>query len=305
MVEDEAAEGELLPLTEAPCRNCGDNTPGRFCRACGQKKTLHVASLREVVGDALEDQLSIATALPRTARGLIAHPGFLTREFLEGRIVRYIRPMRLYLLTSLMFFLALSFFGQSKQIIHVQNRGTADSTFTRRQAEARRAQSADAGDSREGGIHTGIKALDTRFNNNIRTLDTIDATSAARFLNRGLVQRGPTVMFLLLPFYALVLTLFYWGRAYYAQHFIYALHVHSFAFTLFTLMMMTPNNSPGVAVNLALFAWLIVYLFIAQKRVYGQGWLVTGVKYLAIGVIYMIAWAFGFILSVMIAVTLM
>ncbi len=59
-------------------------------------------------------------------------------------------------------------------------------------------------------------------------------------------------MFLLLPFYALPFAIFYWrSRVYYAQHVIHALHIDSFAFSVLALMLMTPINGTGLAINLA------------------------------------------------------
>ena len=43
--------------------------------------------------------------LATSLRDLVLRPGMLTREFLEGRRVRYISPLRLYLIASLVYFL--------------------------------------------------------------------------------------------------------------------------------------------------------------------------------------------------------
>jgi hypothetical protein len=79
-----------------------------FCGHCGQRNATRLVSVRNMLMDALEDQLSVNSALPRTLAGLLFRPGFLTREYVEGRIVRYIAPFRLYLVTSVLFFLGLS-----------------------------------------------------------------------------------------------------------------------------------------------------------------------------------------------------
>lgn len=43
---------------------------------------------------------------------------------------------------------------------------------------------------------------------------------------------------------------------------------------------------PVVAV---LWLWMFIYLFAALKRVYRQGWFVTGIKYCALGLTYFVA----------------
>lgn len=91
-----------------PCLNCGDTTPGRYCRACGQRKGEVRVSMRRLVAEVLEDQLSINSALPRTLTALFLHPGRLTAEYSRGRIASFIAPFRLYLVASLIFFLVAS-----------------------------------------------------------------------------------------------------------------------------------------------------------------------------------------------------
>jgi hypothetical protein len=66
-------------------------------------------SIRAMAAEALEDELTVDHRLPRTLRALFLRPGLLTLEYVNGRIVRYIRPFRLYLVSSVIFFLLLSF----------------------------------------------------------------------------------------------------------------------------------------------------------------------------------------------------
>ncbi|HEU4558041.1 MAG TPA: DUF3667 domain-containing protein [Longimicrobium sp.] len=93
---------------ERPCTNCGDPMPGNFCRMCGQRKIEVRVSLGRMMMEVLDDQFSINSALPRTLVSLLFRPGHLTREYVSGRIARYIPPFRLYLVASVVFFVALS-----------------------------------------------------------------------------------------------------------------------------------------------------------------------------------------------------
>jgi hypothetical protein len=115
-----------------PCLNCGDTTPGRYCRACGQPKGEVRVSMRRLTTEVLEDQLSINSALPRTLAALFLHPGRLTAEYSRGRIASFIAPFRLYLVASLIFFLVASVasrFGLSAETtINGQNPETAGDT---------------------------------------------------------------------------------------------------------------------------------------------------------------------------------
>jgi hypothetical protein len=93
----------------SPCLNCGDPTPGRYCPSCGQQKTAVQVSIRAMVAEAVEDELSLDRRLPATLGALFLDPGQLTAEYVSGRIARYVRPFRLYLVSSVIFFLLLSF----------------------------------------------------------------------------------------------------------------------------------------------------------------------------------------------------
>jgi hypothetical protein len=92
----------------SPCLNCGDPTPGRYCPSCGQQKTGVRVSIRAMLAEALEDELSLDRRLPATLGALFLDPGQLTAEYVNGRIARYVRPFRLYLVSSVIFFLLLS-----------------------------------------------------------------------------------------------------------------------------------------------------------------------------------------------------
>jgi hypothetical protein len=50
--------------------------------------------------------------------------------------------------------------------------------------------------------------------------------------------------------------------------------------------------------ELALSAWILVYILLAMKRVYGQGWLKTFVKYWTLG------WMYFWILSISIPIAI-
>src|SRR5690606_6267087 len=90
------------------CPNCGAPAPSRYCAECGQRQGARLVSMRRLVGEVIEDHLSLSGALPRTLVNLLARPGFLTAEYAAERIARYVAPFRLYLLASLTFFLTLT-----------------------------------------------------------------------------------------------------------------------------------------------------------------------------------------------------
>ncbi|HST62153.1 MAG TPA: hypothetical protein VLK84_25850, partial [Longimicrobium sp.] len=101
---------------------------------------------------------------------------------------------------------------------------------------------------------------------------------------------APTGIFLMMPLFAFILKLLYWRRKrFYVEHFVFALHVHAFAFLLLTAMMLLRNDW----VDAVLGVWFVVALFIAMKRVYGQGYIRTLLKYFLLSQAYMFVLVVG------------
>lgn len=99
------------PTSTVPvCPNCGEvgTARTRYCVGCGQRVGVNQLTVRAFVAEILDEVFSLSGRLPTTLWALCTRPGHLTREFAAGRIVRYVRPFRLYLVSSVIFFLALS-----------------------------------------------------------------------------------------------------------------------------------------------------------------------------------------------------
>src|SRR5579862_5007507 len=80
----------------ARCTNCGTPLTGKYCSGCGQRHhELPVHHFWHFVGEAFEDLTHADSRLWQTLIALLFRPGFLTREFLEGRRARYLPPVRL------------------------------------------------------------------------------------------------------------------------------------------------------------------------------------------------------------------
>src|SRR5437762_1676762 len=105
---------ERPPLTH--CENCGAQLRGHWCAQCGQPAIDYRRSFRHVIIDVLDSFLNWDSKFFATIGWLIARPWYLTNEFLRGRRVRYLHPLRLYLLASILFFFAVSYWAKS---IHV------------------------------------------------------------------------------------------------------------------------------------------------------------------------------------------
>ena len=361
--------GTRRGLPDRPCLNCGDPTPGEYCRSCGQRKVAVLVSVRAMFMDLLEDEFLLNRRLPRTLSSLVLRPGFLTVEHVNGRIARYIRPLRLYLASSIVFFLLFSFFSlrmlsQADFAVSPPAVGAADSlgvaaidsllagidetlsdstlptTATmgleqgRRALEAQRARALAGGDTlaapdsaatrpapgpREPrtvremlgdasiSVNTGVEALDSALVRRARLLGEMTPRQAAERLIGESLNYVPTMMFVLLPVFALALKLLYVRRRrFYAEHFVFLLHTHAFVFLIFTALLITRAavSVPNWLIGL-LFGWVAVYIYVAMKRVYGQGWFRTLLKYWALGWFYLIVLSFSVPLVLAVSILLL
>ena len=91
------------PLTH--CENCGAPLAGEFCAQCGQHAIDYRRSLFRVLLDALDSFLNWDTKFLHSLNVLLLRPWRLTNDFNAGRRVRYVHPLRLYLIASIIFFL--------------------------------------------------------------------------------------------------------------------------------------------------------------------------------------------------------
>src|SRR5437763_11636412 len=105
---------ERPPL--AHCENCGTQLSGKYCSVCGQPAIDYRRSFRHVIVDVLDSFLNWDSKFFATIGLLIARPWRLTNEFLAGKRVRYVHPARLYLLASILFFFAVTYWVKSAHL---------------------------------------------------------------------------------------------------------------------------------------------------------------------------------------------
>ena len=92
------------------CRNCQQPLPDNaaFCPACGQKNTDGRITVKELVGRFFSDLLNLDGRIFQTM-GVLMVPGKLTKNFFEGKHIRYYHPVRLFILSGALFIALLSY----------------------------------------------------------------------------------------------------------------------------------------------------------------------------------------------------
>jgi hypothetical protein len=125
-------------------------------------------------------------------------------------------------------------------------------------------------------------------------LATIEVSQKIRLMKNGgnfavyLIQNVSWMIFVIMPFLALILKLFYVRRQYYyVEHLIFSFHSHAFVFLIFIILMILPESIPESTEGL-LFLTIPVYLYFAMKRVYSQRIFKTLMKFILLIFSYLI-----------------
>jgi hypothetical protein len=268
------------------CRNCGAAAPGRYCPSCGQETTEHLPSAREFLHEFVLHYFAAEGRLWRTLNALVLHPGRLTLEYLAGRKLAYVLPLRLYLTVSVVFFLALrlSVMPTTDKLHSAFHRSLTGghSHFTILGVPGL----GQAVRNPDGSMTCDLPAwLCTRIRERVLQPPE-ELERRVSNLPTELFSHLSTAVFVLLPVFAFYLQLAYVRRTY-GEHFLFALHVHSFWF-LALLLTLLPLPRWILAV---VEGYLLLYTLLALRAVYRSPWWQTVLKGLAVGTAYAVTLA--------------
>lgn len=250
----------------ASCLNCETSLAGEYCHRCGQQAfTTHHFALSHFLRHALHDMTHFDSKIFRSLLPLVFKPGFLTAEYVAGRQKNYIKPITMFVLVNLFFFLVVHRMGMLNWTMAGVTAGLHGVLAKKLVAEKIATQQITA------------EAFETHFNQVLR-------------------YNQKSMFFFLIPLLGVALKVFYLRqRRYYVEHLIFSIHFHSYFLTfivvgmpllvlvlgLFDLAFGTHlarvfGNDPFILVPL-LFGMLI-YLFFALRRVHRQTLFMTGIK---------------------------
>jgi hypothetical protein len=98
--------GHDLNSAPASCENCAAPLQGHYCHACGQSVHSPTRHFGHAVEEVFESFWHLDGRVFRTLRDLLV-PGRVAHNYLAGQRVRYIAPLRLFVILSLLtFFIA-------------------------------------------------------------------------------------------------------------------------------------------------------------------------------------------------------
>ena len=209
----------------ANCHNCGAAVSYHYCALCGQETTLHVPSASEFIHEFVGHYIALEGKLWTTVRKLLLRPGFLSAEYIAGRRVRYVQPLRVYLTFSILFFFVLKLAGTPVGKVDEQA-ATGEPMVT--------IQQADPG-TPELMI---LRAVPAPLQQKLKAFNARPAAEQSKLLGAAFFAYVPYAMFILMPLFAAYLKLLYAGSGRrYGEHLLFALHTNAFAFAMFSLIL--------------------------------------------------------------------
>lgn len=333
-----------VPSESCACENCGHDMVGAYCAACGQKAAPFRRPIRHLGREVVEDYFGFDGKLWRTIGPLLARPGFLTCEYLDGRRNQYVRPVRLYLTASIVLFFLLSVLPEGGFLsgavqVNDESEAAADSLQPNAalaeieeeitELDVTRASLVATRDSLRVVVTGGAADRDGTADREAAGVDSTGASAFWEGFGAVMEAKGsrigemgeegakqwfvdmftssmPKAMFVLLPLFAFFLKLLYARRErYYGEHLVFALHTHAFAFFAFTALALlltatgdleALSRGPRVVAGSAVLLLLLsvpAYVLLALKRVYGQGWNKTILKWAVLMSAYNVALSVG------------
>lgn len=278
------------------CLNCNYsfNQSENYCPNCGQENHDLKIPFSHFVEEFLEGILHFDSKVWHTLKTLFFYPGKITNDFLEGKRVSFVPPIRLYVFFSFIFFLTLNFVFSHKD---------EDKKLTQILAEEGKADKEEiskAFDSLEFKVNMEDSIGAKKSHDIERKLRKIGSMTGGDInqLNQKIYKILSFALFFLLPVFALIMKLMYRSsHKFYYEHFIAAIHYHVIIFIILLIAIGFYAISLPSAAYLILFIGALVYFIHSLKVVYHQSWLRTSVKAI------LIFWVYALILLLVIIAT--
>ncbi len=264
-------------MSAAHCGNCGAKLLGPWCAQCGQPAHVSARGFGALLQDGWHTLTHLDGRFWRTFGALLLRPGHLTAEYFAGRRQRYLPPVRLYLVLSVLFF-SLAGPGSPPTAGPVSATPPPGGAV---EVEVGRCE-----------LRLGIGGLDGALQRGCQRVMQGDS----RALSAALRDNIPRMMFVFLPLLAAVMLLLYWRpRRLYLEHLVFGLHNHAalfLAFILLACVLQLADWLPQLRALATAGIWAIGvyspwYVWRALRRYYGQGRLLTFAKFALLGLAYL------------------
>jgi len=317
--------GRKLRRHSESCKNCGHiwkSGPNEFCPSCGQGNTHLDIHLKHWILELIEGIFHVDGKLWITLRYLFIKPGQMSKEYAEGKRMKFIPPIRLYLFVSFVFFIALSTLNQSENVVHA----TLSEDYLKQPWEDVRINMLGENTVGLNGIYATRREIREAYAKGENAVDSLLTSSGLVYgdsVTRGFWRQaarievlGPKAfqakimkmfslgVFLLMPFYAWMLSWFFRKpKRWFTAHLVLSVHEHILLFLglLLSILFIQLGFQGGVASTLIALGLLH---FLAVKNFYSAGFWATLWRYLILSLFYFLLLGLFFVLAAILSFAL-
>jgi hypothetical protein len=230
-----------------------------------------------MVVDAWHELTVFDDRLLRTLWLLVRQPGRLTLEYLAGRRMTYVPPLRLYLVASVAYFVIAAMSPAVTQVRRTTTLpGTGNVTIDLLEPSQltpeERAQALQAIERAPAWMRPLLR----------RSFE--DPAG----LRRNMLASLPRMLFVLVPVFAAIVAAFY--RRPFSQHLVFALYLHAaifLALCVARVASLTGSTLFMAVFQLAALLFVLLYSQFSFRKVYGDSWPRVLVKSIGIAVLYL------------------
>ncbi|MBO9583798.1 MAG: DUF3667 domain-containing protein [Flavobacterium sp.] len=284
------------------CLNCRHVVEQKYCPNCGQENSDSRKTFHHLFVHFFEDLTHYENAFWKTIKNLLFKPSTLTKEYLSGKRLSYLAPVRLYIFISFITFLLIAMFPSKisgdidkseKEINKEISKATKDLDIKK--------------ENKKYFTFLNMKKIDS-LQKYGREDEKLNASSywfaekashvTEKYSKKEIYEKFvdsffhnlPKILFIIMPFFAFFLWLFHNKKKwYYFDHGIFTLHYFSFLLLIFLIMFIIDRvvglfgeNSPlsfisGITTFVGSI-WMCYYFYPAHHRFYGESRIVSFVK---------------------------
>ena len=277
------------------CLNCRHVVENRFCPNCGQENIDTRKTFYHLFVHFFEDLTHYENAFWKTIKNLLFKPATLTKEYLSGKRLSYLAPVRLYIFISLITFFLISI-SSSKDSFSIPNDNPDKMAL----------EEIKVGGNTFFGYNS-TKELDSIQNSSSKTkklspfqywifykgLSIVEKNTNKEIIEKfkeSFIHNFPKLLFVYMPIFAFLLWIFHSKkRWYYFDHGIFTLHYFSFLLLITLILFLFGKafsfiSDSGLVsflsglINFLGYSWMAYYFFPAHHRFYGETRIISFVK---------------------------
>ncbi|WP_337966646.1 DUF3667 domain-containing protein [uncultured Flavobacterium sp.] len=297
------------------CLNCRHVVEQKFCPNCGQENTDSRKTFHHLFIHFFEDLTHYENAFWKTIKNLLFKPSTLTKEYLSGKRLSYLAPVRLYIFISFVTFLLIALFpnkvsenlnksqeeissnfekpSKNKTEKHGKKDYLEDKTMKQLDKKYFQLRPMKEIDSIQKYGKESEKLSDFAYWTYEKAVHVTEHNTKKEIIEKfieSFIHNIPKILFIIMPFFAFFLWIFHNKKKwYYFDHGIFTLHYFSFLLLIFLILFIinkviglfgedTPLTVVGNIINFVGILWMSYYFYPAHHRFYGETRIVSFIK---------------------------